>query len=146
MKTQKLPMFLAICATSCSFAVNATPLLINTESSPHFYLQMENLSDNNADISFAKGRGDVTLDPVLTDHTQLPAHSDSQKYAVEFHPLLPWDTFNIVFTGNKSCTVNIAFYAPSDPKITISGYGCAGGGYKIIDSGTTLLLFISDIN
>jgi hypothetical protein len=135
---------LSFIAVSCN--VLAAPIKTFSNTGPHFYLQMENASDKDVTISFKKGIGKSDLMPALSENTKLLAHTDSDKYGVEFHPLLPWDTFNITFTGKHDCNVNVAFYAPSDPKITLSGLGCNGGGYKIIDNGYTLLLYISDIN
>jgi len=112
---------------------------------PHFYLVMENQSAQDVTMSFQPVVGNVSLDPVLPDHTALAAGKDSAKYGVIFQPLDPSDTFNVVFTGAQDCTFNVAFFAPGDPKITVSGLGCAGGGYKII-GGDTLMLYISDIH
>ena len=128
-----------VAASSVSYA---TPL--NQSTAPHFYVMMENHSDKDASISFQKVVGEVDLDPVLADHTPLPAHKTSAKYGVNFHPLGKKDNFNIVFTGKEDCAFNIAFYSQGNPKITVSGLGCFGGGYSI--SGDTLFLYISDIN
>jgi len=113
---------------------------------PHFNLVMENQSDKDATISFQQVVGNVDLTPVLADHMPLALHSSSIKYGVNFHPVDPQDTFNIIFTGKQDCTFNIAFYAPADPKVTVSGPGCYGGGYSILDGGYTLLLYVSDIH
>jgi len=122
-------------------------LPLNTlATDPHFYVVMQNRSGKDVTTSFQKGVGDVDLQPILNDHTPLPAHKTSIKYGVNFHPLDPQDTFNIVFTGEQDCTFNVAFYAPGNPKITVSGLGCYGGGYSIIDGGYTLLLYVSDIH
>ena len=115
-------------------------------SSPHFYIEMQNQSQKNASISFSEGVGNVYLQPELLKFTPLPPNQISEKYGVYFDPLLPEDTFNIIFTGKNDCVFNVGFFAPADPVITMSGLGCAGGGYRIIDNGTTLLLYISDIH
>jgi hypothetical protein len=126
-------------------------ILANTPSaisdpSPHFYVEMQNQSQKNASISFAPGVGNVFLQPELLKMTPLPANQTSNKYGVYFDPLVPEDTFNIIFTGKNDCIFTVGFFAPADPIITMSGLGCAGGGYKIIENGTTLLLYISDIH
>jgi hypothetical protein len=112
-------------------------------ASPHFYVQMENQSNQPAFISFRQAAGNVSLMPILSDHTDLSAHQQSNKYGVVFDPIGKTDTFNIVFTGRQDCVFNIAFYAVNNPQINISGAGCFGGGYHI--SGNTLVLYISDI-
>lgn len=113
---------------------------------PHFYIQMENQSDKNASISFQKNVGNVSLQPVLNDHTPLPAKQLSNRYNVFFDPLDSADTFNIVFTGKNDCTFTVGYFAPANPKVSVSGLGCRGGGYRIIDGGYTLLLYVSDIH
>lgn len=113
---------------------------------PHFYIQMENLSDKAAAISFKQEVGNVFLEPGLADKTPLDAHTSSAQYDVHIEPLDPKATFDVVFTGKKDCTFNIGFYAPANPKVIVSGEGCYGGGYQITNEGTTLLLYISDIH
>lgn len=115
-------------------------------SVPHFFVQMENRSDKQAAISFQKGVGNVWLEPNLADKTPLPSHQKSMKYQVNIEPLDPKATFNIIFTGKQNCNFNIAYYAPANPKVTVSGFGCHGGGYEITGNQYTLLLYISDIN
>lgn len=107
---------------------------------------MQNRSYTDATISFSQNIGNVYLDPTLSDHTPLPANSTSHKYGVVINPLLPEDTFDIIFTGKHDCTFTVGFYAPANPKITMEGPGCSGGGYQIIDNGMTLQLFISEIH
>lgn len=117
----------------------------NTDmTKPHFYIQMENHSERDASISFQKVIGNISLIPTMSDHTTLLSHQKSGKYGVEISPLGRDDQFNIVFTGKEDCAFNVAFYAVYDPKITISGLGCLGGGYKL--QGNTLVLYISDIS
>lgn len=111
----------------------------------HFYLQMENRSNKPASVSFKPEKGNVYLEPTLADHTPLSAHSNTPKYGVHIEPMDPAATFNVVFTGNQDCTFNIGFYGPANPKVIVSGAGCQGGGYEIIDNGSALLLYISDI-
>lgn len=137
---KQLMILAGLIATTSVFAFSPAA------SSPHFNLVMENRSDKDVNISFQQEIGYIDLDPVLNDHTPLSPHSTSLKYAVNFYPLDPKDTFNIVFTGKQNCTFNIAFYAPANPKVTISGLGCYGGGYSITDGGYTLLLYVSDIH
>jgi hypothetical protein len=132
--------FIAIASLACASPLNALT------TAPHFYVVMQNQSQKDVTTSFQKGVGNVDLEPILNDHTPLPAHKTSIKYGVNFHPLDPQDTFNIVFTGEQDCTFNVAFYAPGNPKISMSGLGCYGGGYSIIDGGYTLLLYVSDIH
>jgi hypothetical protein len=115
-------------------------------ASPHFYLQMQNRSNKEATISFKQGLGNVYLEPVLGDHTALAAHESSKKYEVHIEPLDPKSTFNTIFTGKQDCTFNISYYGPANPKVIVSGAGCYGGGYQIIDNGHTLLLYVYDIN
>ena len=127
-------------------SVQAETVKIIQNSAPHFYLQMENQSDKEASISFQQGVGNVSLTPVLQDHTSLAGHQQSAKYAVTFSPLDPADTFNVIFTGKRDCTFTVGYFAPGNPKISVSGYGCNGGGYRIIDGGYTLLLYVSDVH
>lgn len=126
--------------TSCIYAFP----LDSSKDGPHFYIQMENRSEQNATISFQPVVGNVSLTPSLNDHTNLLAHQRSRQYGVVFNPLGKDDQFNIIFTGKKDCAFNVAFYAPYDPKITISGLGCFGGGYQV--QGDTLILYITDIH
>lgn len=111
----------------------------------HFFIQMENRSARNATISFQQVDGNVFLEPTLVDRSPLAAHKISDRYGVHIEPLDPKSNFNIVFTGRKACTFNVAFYAPGKPKITTYGLGCAGCGYQLVDNGSTLLLYITDI-
>jgi hypothetical protein len=134
-KTVKL---LAI-AASAFISVNAL-----ADPQPHFFVQMENQSDHDAAISFQPVVGSVSLTPELPSHTTLSAHQKSQKYGVVFNPLGKDDSFNIVFTGKQDCAFKVEFYAVYNPKITISGYGCFGGGYRV--NRDTLELYVSDIH
>ena len=122
----------------------AAPTFAQTR--PHFYVQMENRSDKPASISFQTDIGNVYLNPTLSTNTPLAAQEKSEKYEVHIEPLNDKSTFNIVFTGKRPCTFNIGYYAPANPKVTVIGPGCYGGGYQIIDKGYTLLLYISDIH
>ncbi len=131
-----------IAVSNLSYASSLNTIATN----PHFYVMMENRSDKDVSISFQKGVGDVDLNPILNDHTLLPAHKTSLKYGVNFHPLGREDTFNIVFTGKQDCAFNVGFYSRGNPKITVSGLGCYGGGYSINDLDHTLLLYVSDIH
>ena len=88
--------------------------------------------------------GNVSLEPSLIDGTPLSASQMSSKYGVVFNPLGRDDTFDVVFTGQQDCAFNVAFYAPNNPKITVSGPGCFGGGYRV--NGNTLVLYITDIH
>lgn len=112
----------------------------------HFFIQAENRSDKNASLSFQQDVGNIYLDPIMNEHTNIAAHALSTKYGVHIEPLDPKASFNIIFTGKQDCTFNIGFYGPGNPKVTVSGAGCYGGGYEIIDNGTALLLYISDIH
>ncbi len=127
-------------------AINAEAGLVNKDE-PHFYVKMENQSDKDASISLQQGVGNVYFTPNLVDHTALPAHQKSQRYGVTFAPIDPSSTFNVVFTGQNDCAFNIASYSPGIPKVTMSGPGCHGGGYKFVEEadGRSLLLYISDI-
>lgn len=126
------------------FVTFTAPSLAQTR--PHFYIQMENRSDKAASVSFQTDIGNVYLNPTLSTNTPLAAQEKSKKYEVHIEPLDDKSTFNIVFTGKKPCTFNIGYYAPANPKVTVIGPGCYGGGYQIIDKGYTLLLYISDIH
>lgn len=141
MEVKKLAalMGLLLLTSLCS-----TPLFAN--SRPHFYVQMENRSDKTASISFKTDIGNVFLNPVLNTDTPLSAQEKSRKYEVHIEPLNDKSTFNIIFTGKQDCTFNIGYYAPANPKVTVSGPGCYGGGYQITDNGYTLLLYVSDIH
>lgn len=130
--------------TALSFlSLNATAEINLNDPTPHFYVQMENQSNQDASVSFTPRVGNVSLAPELSSHTSLPAHQKSQKYGVVFNPLGRDDSFNIVFTGKQDCAFTIEFFAPNDPKVTISGLGCFGGGYRV--NRDTLELYISDI-
>lgn len=137
MKQRKLAYLLGLFA---SFLITSQAI-----AEQHFYVQMENRTEGSVGISFQQAVGNIYLDPVLADYTPLAAHQASEKYGVHIEPLDPKSTFNIVFTGKKDCTFNVAFYAPGRPKITSYGLGCYGGGYQLIDNGATLLLFVTDI-
>ncbi|MBA3660122.1 MAG: hypothetical protein H0W64_00150 [Gammaproteobacteria bacterium] len=117
-----------------------TPVIF---ASPHFYLQMENKTDQNVTISFKKEVGNVYLEPTLPDETPLAAHTLGAKYEVHIEPMERTATFNVHFTGRQYCQYNISFYGPGNPKVTVSGPGCHGGGYRVLDH--TLLLYVSDI-
>lgn len=119
---------------------------VYANTGPHFYVKMENRSAKPASISFQPDVGSVSLNPIMSDHTPLAAQETSEKYEVYFKPLDTKSTFNIVFTGKQDCTFNIGYYGPANPKVTVSGPGCYGGGYQITDSGHTLLLYVSDIH
>lgn len=120
--------------------------LAYADPAPHFLILMQNLSQKDVTLRFQPGIGNVYLQPTLPDQTPLPAGQMSSKYGVYIDPLTPFDTFSIVFTGQKDCSFTIGFYAPADPTVSISGPGCDGGGYQIVDNGGTLLLFVSDIH
>lgn len=134
---------IAICNVS---PLNAYAVITEHSASvnPHFYVRMENKSNQDAFISFKPVVGNVSLLPVLNSHTPLLTHEQSQKYGVVFNPLGRNDTFDIIFTGKQDCSFNIAFYAQNNPKVTISGPGCFGGGYRV--NKDTLELYISDIH
>lgn len=119
--------------------------MVLADPTPHFNVQMENQSEKPAWLSF-QNVGNVSLQPVLTDNTLLPSKQQSIQYKVYFDPLTIQDNFNIIFKGKQNCIFNIAYFAPGSPKITVSGLGCNGGGYRIIDSGETLLLYVTDIH
>jgi hypothetical protein len=128
-------LFAFIFITTSAFAQNRVP---------HFFVQMENQSLKETSISFQPVVGNVYLQPSLADHHPLKAHETSEKYGVVFNPLGRNDSFNIVFTGKKDCAFNVAFYSEYNPKITMSGMGCFGGGYRI--TGNTLVLYVTDIH
>lgn len=111
---------------------------------PHFFVQMENLSNQQTYVSFQPLTRNVSLIPELVEHSLLPPHQLTARFGVVFEPLGKNDSFNIIFTGKEDCTFNVAFYAVNNPKITIAGAGCFGGGYEI--KGNTLRLYISDIH
>lgn len=113
-------------------------------AAPHFFIQMENQSAKETLLRFQPVTGNVSLEPALADATPLAPASQSARYGVVFNPLGRDDTFNVVFTGQQDCAFHVAFYAPNNPKITVSGPGCFGGGYKVV--GDTLRLYVSDIH
>lgn len=126
-------------------ACHVSAFAATTESTDHhFYVQMQNRSSKNVTMSFRRGEGNVSLDPVLADNT--PLKTVSPKYGVNIVPMVPTATFNIIFKGQNECNFNIGFFAPGKPRVTMQGLGCLGGGYQIADQGTTLVLFVSDIN
>ncbi len=125
-------------------AVQATPFLGVADPTPHFFVQMENRTAQNVGISFQLDAGEASLAPTLENKTLLPAHQMSATYGVVYPHLGANDVFSIVFTGKQDCAYKVEFLAPGDPKITISGLGCYGGGYAV--NGHTLLLYVSDIH
>lgn len=124
--------------------VSATTPFLVSAANPHFFVQMENLSSQQTSVSFRALTPNVSLIPELADHSLLPPNQLTARFGVMFTPLGKDDNFNIIFTGKQDCLFNVAFYAVNNPKITISGPGCFGGGYEII--GNTLRLFVSDIH
>ncbi len=145
---KKLMMLGTITAFSMTAISAQAELLKTKKDAPHFYIKMENQSDKDATVSFQQDVGYVFLTPILGDHTALPAHQKSQRYGVTLAPLDPADTFNIVFTGQNDCTFKIGFFGPGNPTVNVSGSGCYGGGYKIVDEGDglSLVLYVSDIH
>lgn len=139
----KATMKLLSIAIGAIVSLNVTAQINLADPQPHFFVQMENQSNQDAAISFQPLVGNVSLVPTLSTHTTLPAHQKSQKYGVVFNPLGRNDSFNIVFTGKQDCAFTVEFFAPNDPKITISGFGCFGGGYRV--NRDTLELYVSDI-
>jgi hypothetical protein len=121
---------------------NPSSLMI-MDPAPHFYVQMENQTAQDVGISFQLNEGEAYLTPTLNNKTLLAAHQTSYSYGVIFPKLSSQDAFSIVFTSKQDCAFKVEFFAPGDPKITIAGLGCAGGGYSI--DGHTLKLYISDI-
>lgn len=122
----------------------ANPSLLIKDPKPHFYIQMENQSTQDVTLSSQVDQGEVQFSPMLSDGTLLPANQTSQSYGVIYPNFGKDDVFSILFTGKKSCEYKVEFFAPGDPKITIQGLGCAGGGYKL--DGHTLILYVSDIH
>ncbi len=118
----------------------------STFAAPHFFLQLKNGTNKNITISVKENVGKMHLEPQLVDNTPLAAQQSSEKYGVVFEPLTAEGMFDVVFTGQKACTFTIGYFAPGNPKITVMGHGCNGGGYQIIDNGHTLLLYVSDIH
>lgn len=113
---------------------------------PHFYLQLENNSDKAVTLSFISKDGNTYLNPNLNNQLSLSTHQQTPKYQVYFKKLDPAITFDVAFKGKAECTFTVGYFAPGNPKISMSGFGCNGGGYKIIDNGTTLLLYVSSIH
>ncbi|RDI45191.1 hypothetical protein [Aquicella lusitana] len=128
-------------------------LLLSTAlyaSSPaHFYLQMENRSEKTTILRFEPNEKNsqtaVYLIPALNNNTPLAAHEKSPQYGVHIEPLTAQATFDIIFTGKQDCHFTVGYYGPGNPKVSVAGPGCLGGGYQLIDKGRTLLLYISDI-
>jgi hypothetical protein len=114
------------------------------QAKPHFYIQMDNQSNKDISLNFQPVSGSVSLTPTLANNVPLLAHQQSNKYGVIFDDLGRDDTFNVIFTGQQDCVYNVAFYAVNNPKITISGLGCFGGGYHI--DGNTLVLTVLEIH
>jgi hypothetical protein len=113
----------------------------------HFFVQMENSSSENVILTFNQGPDkEITLEPTLIDNTPLAAHQVSPKYGVNIVPMDPKATFSILFKAKNTCKFDVGFYAPGRPQIHISGLGCKGAGFKLVDGGSTVLLTISDIN
>lgn len=133
-------LFAIAILSSISFSLYA-------DASSHFFVQMKNDSEKDVTISFHQGPDkEITLEPTLPDNTPLISHQTSKKYGVNIVPMDPKATFNIVFKGNQDCKLDIGFYAPGRPRVTIEGLGCTGAGFKLIDHGKTLLLYITDID
>jgi hypothetical protein len=116
------------------------------EPTQHFNVKMQNRSTRVVTLRFEPVSGNVSLQPQLNDYTPLQAGEYSATYGVYFDPLTPSDSFKIIFRGNKDCVFKVEYFAPGSPKISMSGYGCKGGGYQIVDQGQTLLLYVSEIN
>ena len=112
----------------------------------HFFVQMENISQKDVTLSFRQVEGNVSLSPILEDGTKLSINQKSVPYAVSIVPLDPKANYNIIFKGEKDCQFNVGFYAAGRPRVTMQGLGCLGSGAKITNQGTTLLLYVSDIN
>ncbi|MHB1949630.1 MAG: hypothetical protein ACYCQI_16140 [Gammaproteobacteria bacterium] len=135
-KSYLLASLLALGFSTGSYAVDKS----------HFFVQMQNLTQKDVSVSFRKGNANVDLNPVLVDNTLLPAQQKSAPYGVEIIPMDHTATFNIIFKGNKECNFNIGFYAPGRPRVITEGLGCLGTGSQIVEHGSTLLLYVSDIN
>ena len=142
-KMKKLAILgsLAVASISMTFA-EAMPLNTNN-ASPHFYVVMENQTDHDLSMSFKPVVGDVSLIPVLSDHTSLAAHQSSQKYGVVFATLGKDDSFSMTFSGNNDCTIKVGFFAPGVPTISMAGPSCYGAGYRVV--GDTLFLSATDV-
>lgn len=136
----------ALAFTLSPFVAEASLVTRDANDQPHFYVQMANQSSHDVTLSFKQvaGDGKIELSPTLADNTPLAANQQSLVYGVTYVPLGESDQFNIIFTGKQSCAFTVAFFAPGDPEITMSGYGCAGGGYSVSEH--TLTLYISNIN
>ena len=103
-------------------------------SAPHFYMAMEN--NSNKDTVFK-------LEPALADETPLVAQTSTLKYAVNIEPMDPSATFDVVFKGKNECVYTVGFYQPGNPKVSMMGPGCKGGGYRFENH--VLVFYISDI-
>lgn len=112
----------------------------------HFNLKMENRSDKDTTITFTRHTGNVSLIPELQANTYLAPHTMTFSYGVEITPMSPQASFDITFKGKENCTFTVGYYGPGNPKISIAGSGCHGGGYELIEDNHTLLLYVSDIH
>lgn len=130
--------FISLWITTSTHAASLNP--------HHFKIQMLNGSNKNVTLSFREGIGHVELDPVLPDGYLLKPTESSPHYGVNIVPLDPSSTFNIIFKGEKECQFTVGFYAPGRPRITMEGLGCLGGGARLTEMGSTLLMYISDID
>ena len=112
-------------------------------SAPHFYMAMENNSNKDATISFRQQDTVFKLEPALADETPLVAQTSTLKYAVNIEPMDPSATFDVVFKGKNECVYTVGFYQPGNPKVSMMGPGCKGGGYRFENH--VLVFYISDI-
>ena len=144
---KKISLLTSVLALTLSPLIAQAGLVTkDANDQPHFFVQMANQSSHDVTLSFKQvaGDGKIELSPTLADNTPLAANQQSLVYGVTYVPLGESDQFNIIFTGKLSCAFTVAFFAPGDPEITMSGYGCAGGGYSV--TGHTLILYISNIH
>jgi len=142
MKTTAILGVLVAASISMTFA-NAAPLSVN-DPTPHFFVVMENQTDQDVSISFKVDTGQVYLTPSLPDHTPLASHQSSQKYGVVYPVVGTSDVFSMIFTGQQDCDISVEFFAPGNPKITMAGFGCDGAGYRVV--GDTLFLTATGIH
>lgn len=142
MKTTAILGVLVAATISMPFA-SAAPLGVN-DPDPHFFVVMENQTNQDVSISFKVDAGHVNITPSLSDHTPLPAHQSSQQYGIIYPVVGNSDVFSMIFTGKQDCAISVEFFSPGNPKLTISGYGCNGVAYRVV--GDILYLTATGIN